>query len=59
MCDKSCSQGMYVLAKHTKRGTGNFKPRGTLKCMKLLEMFSAVHYCEKSFYLAVGLGSQE
>lgn len=56
MCDKSCRQGMYVLAKHTERGTGNFKPRITLKLIKPLEMSSAVHYCEKSFYLAVGLG---
>lgn len=31
MCDKSCRQGVYILAKHTKRGTGNFKSRVTLK----------------------------
>lgn len=28
---KLCSQGMCVLAKHTKRGTGMFKPGVTLK----------------------------
>lgn len=47
---------MYILAKHTKRGTGNFKLRVTLKLMKSLEMSIAVHYCEESFYVAVGLG---